>query len=203
MEGNQDSSTVKALVDVLSASLQNLSEKINSINPILSNVNNNLDKQIADINKILFDTQSISKSLDTTVSDFYKRTDNIIENINFIKTKLETIDTIKENIEKIKNSIITINTTVSSCANSNNSVLKELSDLKEGINPVSTLSKWLTKPIGILAFLISLILASMAVVNGFSSVLEYFSTTKHNVMQIRNQHYDNQSEKHFTKDSTR
>lgn len=200
MQGNQDSSAVKVLVDVLSASLQNLSEKINSINPILNNVNNNLDKQIAEINKIIFDTQSISKLLDTTSNDFYKRTDDILENIRTIKLKLENINTINDNINDIKNSIINVNTTISAWSAINNSMCKELSELKKDIDPVSKLSHWLTKPIGIIAFAISLILASMAIVNGFNNLLDFFGSTKQNNTQI----YNNGSlEKHLPNESIR
>ena len=201
MEGNQDSSAVKVLVDVLSASLQNLSDKINSINPILNNVNNNLDKQIAEINKIIFDTQSISKLLDVSVGDFYKRTDDIIENIKLIKLKLESLSTIDSNIEKSKQETKTYIDSLNTSINTLNTTLTQaLNQLSKDINPVSRLSHWLTKPIGIIAFAISLILASMAIVNGFNSVLEYFGTTKHNTTQV----YQNGTlEKHLPNESMR
>ena len=180
MDNNQHSTTVKILVDVLSASLQNLSEKINSINPILSNVNNNLDKQITEINKIVFDTQSISKLLNTAVSDFYDRTNSLTENINLIKLKIESLSQIDSTIEKCKNDsqkfIDELNTTI-------NDVKESISNLKSEIKPVIRLSNWITTPIGIIIFIVGLIFASITIINGVKTVTEYFHTTSQTINQ--------------------
>ena len=180
MEDNQNSSAVKVLVDVLSASLQNLSEKINSIQPILNNVNSNVDKQFTEINKILFDTQSISKSLDTSVSDFYTRTNTIIENLNYIKTKLDKLSEIDNTIEKCniesKKFIDELNNALSQANCS-------ISDLKTEIKPVIKLAKWITTPVGIIIFIIGLIFASITIINGVRAITEYFHTTVQTVNQ--------------------
>lgn len=174
MDNNQQSTTVKILVDVLSASLQNLSEKINSIQPVLNNVSSSLDKQITEINKIVFDTQSISKLLDTSVSDFYDRTNKILENLNLIKMKMEDLSQIDDTIEKCnvesKKFIEQLNSVIS---NLNNSI----DSLKVEIKPVIKLSNWITKPIGIIIFIIGLIFASITIINGVNSIVEYFHTT--------------------------
>jgi len=178
MDDNQQSNTVKVLVDVLSASLQNLSDKINSINPVLNNVNINLDKELSEINKILFDTQSISKILDVSIGDFYKRFDLIQENIKLIQIKLENVSDIDNIIEKYKKDIEEdYKNLIKSLETINASIL----ELKNDTRPVSKLSEWLTKPIGLIIFCISLILASVAVVNGFNTIVQYLSpqtTTK-------------------------
>lgn len=180
MEDNQNSSVVKVLVDVLSASLQNLSEKINSIQPILSNVNSNIDKQITEINKILFDTQSISKSLDTSISDFYTRTNAISENLNIIKTKIDELSRIDSTIEKINVEFKKFSDEL------NNTLIQvncSISDLKKEVQPVIKLASWITTPIGIIIFIIGLIFASITIVNGVRSVVEYFHTTTQTVNQ--------------------
>ena len=185
MDDNQNSSTVKVLVDVLSASLQNLSEKINNIQPVLNNANTNLDKQFTEINKILFDTQSISKLLDTSISDFYNKFNAIVENLNLIKTKLDSLSQLDNTLEKCKieskefikdlnNSISKLNTSLSSSVSGINT---SISNLKTEIHPVIKLSNWITKPIGILIFIIGLIFASMTIINGIKTITEYFQTT--------------------------
>ena len=194
MEDNQNSSVVKVLVDVLSASLQNLSEKINSIQPILSNVNSNIDKQITEINKILFDTQSISKSLDTSIADFYTRTNAISENLNNIKIKIEELSRIDSTIEKfnvefkkftdeLNNTLIQVNFSISELKKEIQPVNCSISELKKEIQPVIKLANWITTPIGIIIFIVGLIFASITIVNGVRSVVEYFHTTTQTVNQ--------------------
>ena len=184
MEDNQNSSVVKVLVDVLSASLQNLSEKINSIQPILSNVNSNIDKQITEINKILFDTQSISKSLDTSISDFYTRTNAISENLNNIKTKIEELSRIDSAIDS---TIEKFNVEFTKFTDELNNALIQvngsISELKKEIQPVIKLANWITTPIGIIIFIVGLIFASITIVNGVRSVVEYFHTATQTVNQ--------------------
>lgn len=178
MDDNQNSSTVKILVDVLSASLQNLSEKINNIQPVLNNVSNNLDKQITAINKIVFDTQSISKLLDTSVSDFYDRTNKITENLSLIKTKLEALSQIDTTIEKCNTESKSFVTEIKSVISNLN---KSIENLKSEVKPVIKLSNWITKPIGIIIFIIGMIFASITIINGVRSVVEYFHTASQTI----------------------
>ena len=167
MDDNQNSSTIKLLVDAISRSLQAISDKISNYQPVLNQLDQNIDKELSEINKILFDTQSMSKILDSTIDDFYKRTDIIISNIKELSLKIDNLSTLSKSMESFRTDILT----------EIKSINQKLDSYKESIEPVITLSTWITKPIGIIIFIISLIFASIAVVNGFSEVVKYFDKT--------------------------
>lgn len=192
----QDSSVIKLLVDAVSDKLQNLSEKINVYIPILNQISKTTDNGLAEINKILFETQSLTKTLSGTLSDFYDRTDSILRKT---ESMLEKVNSMNETIrnaeitdahEDIKDGIYEVVNTLDSSKikTIHSDIMKELSEIKtlaiqsnNSVEPISKFSKMVSKPVGLLVFVISLIIASYTITNCVSKFVEYVGDSHKNM----------------------
>lgn len=105
MDENNNSSAIRLLVDALSTTLKNLSDKISSFQPILSQINNNTDSGYKEIDRILHDLEKLETTFNSLCEDFYDRTDLIIKNVETFNNKFEhmvdSIDNLTDNLTEL------------------------------------------------------------------------------------------------------
>jgi archaellum component FlaC len=91
MDENNNGSAIKLLVDALSSTLKNLSDKISSFQPILSQITQTTDNGAKEINEILHDIKTLERTFNDLCKDFYSRTDVITKNVELFHIKMEEL----------------------------------------------------------------------------------------------------------------
>jgi methyl-accepting chemotaxis protein len=211
MDENNNSSAIRLLVDALSKTLQSLSDKISSFQPILTQISQSTNTGCLEINQILYDIKNIEKTFDALCKDFYDRTDSIIRNIDVSHNKIENVvsefdkatikvnelfkersddisqllsqktsilnDSLDEKTKELVNVITTLN---SSIQTSTKDLISKINDVSKNVRPVSKFFNYISKPIGLLIFIFSLLIASVTITNVTSATMSYFKTTMDN-----------------------
>lgn len=157
MNVNDNSTTIKILIDVVSDKLQVLSDKINNyhslVNGSLTTSTANISDQTKQINDIVYEIKTINKTLSENLDNFYDRTDKLLENTKDTNTSCGNIT---KKIDGVQNSLI---------------------DFKREMQPLLKFVQFMSKPLGFLFILISLIIASYTIVTSVQSVVEKLSDT--------------------------
>lgn len=164
-------SVFKTLVDNVSSRLNDISDKLSRYEPILERIGNQSDENIGEITNILNELKSITKTLDTTVKDFYDRTDKFNVGIKEIKEKVDNIN-------------LAISSTNDHLKKGMDEIKEKISETSQDVKPVGKVLNFLSKPMGLLIFIIGLIVASFTIVNVVHNFLEYAKNTKTSIQSI-------------------
>ena len=156
MEDNQNS-TIRILVDALTKSLNELSQRITNYKPVLDRIGTQTDAEFIEIKDIINHSQNIIKNLDILTGSFFERSDTIIKQLNDINTKID--DAIK-----------TLDET--------NKIILETD---KNVKPIGKFTAFISKPMGFIIFVIGMIIASYTISTCWTTAMEYFYSVKNNV----------------------
>ena len=161
MEDNQNS-TIRILVDALTKSLNELSQRITNYKPVLDRIGTQTDAEFIEIKDIINHSQNIIKNLDILTGSFFERSDTIIKQLSDINTKID--DAIK-----------TLDET--------NKIILETD---KNVKPIGKFTAFISKPMGFIIFIIGMIIASYTISTCWTTAMEYFYSVKNNVTSQQN-----------------
>jgi len=175
---------IKLLVDSLISSVNDLSQKISNYKPILDRIGTQSDAEILSITKIISNCEQLTKLLETTAGDFYKRTDVFTSEFKDLKTKIEDLSSelneLKKSIDDVSSKIDAVE---SNLKKSIGIISVKIDTTQTEIKPVSKIISYLSKPFGFLTFIIGLIIASITINNGWQAFLEWLAKPKESIQQ--------------------
>jgi len=157
MEDNQNS-TIRILVDALTKSLNELSQKITNYKPVLDRIGTQTDAEFLEIKDIINQTQNITKNLDIVIKSWFERSDTIIKDINELSKTITDLD------KKVDKAILTLEQT--------NTIIL---DTDKNVKPIGKFATFISKPMGLLVFIIGLFVASYTITTCWNNAVEYFA----------------------------
>lgn len=161
MEDNQNS-TIRILVDALTKSLNELSQKITNYKPVLDRIGTQTDAEFIEIKDIINHSQNIIKNLDILTGSFFERSDTIIRQLNDVNTKIDTAIKTLDETNKI------------------------ILETDKNVKPIGKFTSFISKPMGFIVFIIGMIIASYTISTCWSTAIEYFYNVKNNITTQKN-----------------
>ena len=156
MEDNQNS-TIRILVDALTKSLNELSQKITNYKPVLDRIGTQTDAEFLEVKDVINQSQNLIKNIDVLTGSFFERSDIIIKQLSDLDIK-------------ISSAIKTLDET--------NKIILETD---KNVKPIGKFTAFISKPMGFIIFVIGMIIASYTISTCWTTAMEYFYSVKNNV----------------------
>ena len=161
MEDNQNS-TIRILVDALTKSLNELSQKITNYKPVLDRIGTQTDAEFIEIKDIINHSQNIIKNLDILTGSFFERSDTIIKQLNDLDTKISTAIKTLDETNKI------------------------ILETDKNVKPIGKFTSFISKPMGFIVFIIGMFVASYTITTCWKTAVDYFHNVKETVTSQQN-----------------